>query len=262
MLLLESAAAQNSSNSTTSDTSDNTHAHTDHASLVSLIDSVVDSAIEGFSTSLVTFGISSTNKAVSLFGDKSHPGLIHLIGKELFEKLQKNKTKLIVATNSSNSNNTESNFFGLSSDFTSSFDTTTNTTTTTTSSNGFPPYLSNTYITASFVEIYNETVRDIFAPNPLKPCKIREDPTIGPYVDELTQITVSDITSLDTLVALGQKSRAKSPFNSHLKGNNTTHPLSSGIFTLSLRRVSMTPGDIDSAEEIVTKMIFSDLAGR
>ena len=61
----------------------------------------------------------------------------------------------------------------------------------------------------SFMEIYNEQVRDLLTVNPKKrkELKVREHKVLGPYVEGLTKLAVADYASIETLMHEGNKSR-------------------------------------------------------
>ena len=66
---------------------------------------------------------------------------------------------------------------------------------------------TETTIEASYAEIYNERVRDLLVPTG-RPLRVREHPTKGACVPELTVVSVRGRTDLAELLAVGSRARA------------------------------------------------------
>lgn len=60
-------------------------------------------------------------------------------------------------------------------------------------------------VRVSYFEVYNEHVRDLLAPRKEPPnnLKIRESPTEGPYVKDLTETTVKSLVEVLNLMKMG-----------------------------------------------------------
>lgn len=62
-------------------------------------------------------------------------------------------------------------------------------------------------VTVTYLEIYNEDVRDLLANDPNKKLSIRERPDVGIYVKDLMGFTVDSIESITELLNRGNKNR-------------------------------------------------------
>lgn len=62
-------------------------------------------------------------------------------------------------------------------------------------------------VTASFLEIYNERVYDLLSPTPDNPCRIREHPTDGAYVENLTRRSITQYDDVESILSEGQRKR-------------------------------------------------------
>ena len=62
-------------------------------------------------------------------------------------------------------------------------------------------------VRASFLEIYNEEIRDMLGKDTGKKLDLREDKNKGVYVAELSMITVKSVSEISGLMELGNKAR-------------------------------------------------------
>jgi kinesin family protein 3/17 len=62
-------------------------------------------------------------------------------------------------------------------------------------------------VTVTYLEIYNEEVRDLLSTDPNKKLAIRERPDVGVYVKDLMGFTVDSIESITELLNRGNKNR-------------------------------------------------------
>lgn len=60
-------------------------------------------------------------------------------------------------------------------------------------------------VEVSYIEIYNEKVRDLLNPGNKGNLKVREHPTIGPYVEDLSRLVVNSFEDIDHLMNEGNK---------------------------------------------------------
>lgn len=58
----------------------------------------------------------------------------------------------------------------------------------------------------SYLELYNEEVRDLLSKDPLKKLDIRERADIGVYVKDLSSFVVKNADEMDKLMSVGNRS--------------------------------------------------------
>lgn len=87
----------------------------------------------------------------------------------------------------------------------------------------------------SYLEIYNEKVRDLLAAagNSTASLRVREHPRQGPYVSDLSHHLVTSYERVAQLMEKGNKARCTASTNM-----NDTSSRSHAIFTLKFRQVS------------------------
>ena len=112
----------------------------------------------------------------------------------------------------------------------------------------------------SYLEIYNEEIRDLLADKKLKPgeeperLELHENPEQGVYVKDLTMVTVDSVASIDRVMMAGNKLRTT---GSTLM--NETSSRSHSIFTIVIEMSSLRE---DGKEHIIRgKLNQVDLAG-
>ena len=100
----------------------------------------------------------------------------------------------------------------------------------------------NFTVRVSYFEVYNEHVRDLLAPrrDPPNYLKVRESPTDGPYVKDLTEVTVRGISEVLRWMKLGDSSRTVASTKM-----NDTSSRSHAVFTLVLKQIEH---DMDTDE--------------
>jgi kinesin family protein 1 len=57
----------------------------------------------------------------------------------------------------------------------------------------------------SYIEIYNEKVRDLLNPKNKGNLKVREHPSLGPYVEDLSRLVVNSFADIEHLMDEGNK---------------------------------------------------------
>jgi Kinesin motor domain len=112
-------------------------------------------------------------------------------------------------------------------------------------------------VDCSFVEIYNERVRDLLVPARLAPpggLRVREDPVRGPYVEGLTVRPVPDFAAFRAVLEEGSRERTVAT-----TACNATSSRAHTIVQLTVTRSSPGPGG--EIRERVSKIDLVDLAG-
>lgn len=110
-------------------------------------------------------------------------------------------------------------------------------------------------VEVSYLEIYNERVRDLLNPSTKGNLKVREHPSTGPYVEDLAKLVVSSFNEIEHLMDEGNKARTVAATNM-----NETSSRSHAVFTLTLTQKRL---DVETnlAMEKVAKISLVDLAG-
>ncbi|KIM45780.1 hypothetical protein M413DRAFT_440818 [Hebeloma cylindrosporum] len=113
----------------------------------------------------------------------------------------------------------------------------------------------NFTVEVSYIEIYNEKVRDLLNPKNTGNLRVREHPSLGPYVEDLSKLVVGSYEDMMTLMDEGNKARTVAATNM-----NETSSRSHAVFTLLLtmkRRDESTNLDTEK----VSRISLVDLAG-
>ncbi|KAJ7990850.1 hypothetical protein DPEC_G00291190 [Dallia pectoralis] len=124
-----------------------------------------------------------------------------------------------------------------------------------TSDDSFPERHNSSRVEISFLEIYNERVRDLLHGGERKktPLRVREHPDKGPYVQDLTQHVVSDYKQAVKLLEEGVANRITAATHVH-DASSRSH----AIFTIQYTQAIL---ENDLPSEIVSKINLVDLAG-
>ncbi|CAG7848173.1 Kinesin-like protein unc-104 AltName: Full=Protein immaculate connections; Short=DUnc104 [Serendipita indica DSM 11827] len=110
-------------------------------------------------------------------------------------------------------------------------------------------------VEVSYIEIYNEKVRDLLNPKNTGNLKVREHPSLGPYVEDLSKLLVGTYDEMITLMDEGNKARTVAATNM-----NETSSRSHSVFTLLLTMKRHDEGtNLDT--EKVSRINLIDLAG-
>lgn len=110
-------------------------------------------------------------------------------------------------------------------------------------------------VEVSYLEIYNERVRDLLNPATKGNLKVREHPSTGPYVEDLAKLAVSSFQEIEHLMDEGNKARTVAATNM-----NETSSRSHAVFTLMLTQKKQDP-DTKMTMEKAAKISLVDLAG-
>lgn len=110
-------------------------------------------------------------------------------------------------------------------------------------------------VEVSYLEIYNERVRDLLNPATKGNLKVREHPSTGPYVEDLAKLVVSSFQEIQHLMDEGNKARTVAATSM-----NETSSRSHAVFTLT---VTQKRHDVETGmdTEKVAKISLVDLAG-
>ncbi len=110
-------------------------------------------------------------------------------------------------------------------------------------------------VEVSYLEIYNERVRDLLNPSNKGNLRVREHPSTGPYVEDLAKLVVQSFPEIEHLMDEGNKARTVAATNM-----NETSSRSHAVFTLTLtqKRHDVTTS---MSGERVAKISLVDLAG-
>ncbi|KAG6002075.1 hypothetical protein E4U21_003477 [Claviceps maximensis] len=114
-------------------------------------------------------------------------------------------------------------------------------------------------VRVSYFEVYNEHVRDLLVPvaanAPPNYLKIRESPTEGPYVKDLTEVPVRNIDEILRWMKNGDQSRTTATTKM-----NDTSSRSHAVFTIMLKQIHHDM-DTDETTERSSRIRLVDLAG-
>lgn len=110
-------------------------------------------------------------------------------------------------------------------------------------------------VEVSYLEIYNERVRDLLNPSTKGNLKVREHPSTGPYVEDLAKLVVGSFEEIENLMDEGNKARTVAATNM-----NQTSSRSHAVFTLMLTQKKIDE-QTKMAMEKVAKISLVDLAG-
>src|SRR2546423_6716443 len=110
-------------------------------------------------------------------------------------------------------------------------------------------------VEVSYLEIYNERVRDLLNPTTKGNLKVREHPSTGPYVEDLAKLVVGSFKEIENLMDEGNKARTVAATNM-----NETSSRSHAVFTLTL---TQKRHDVETSMDTgkVAKISLVDLAG-
>ncbi|BAE60207.1 unnamed protein product [Aspergillus oryzae RIB40] len=110
-------------------------------------------------------------------------------------------------------------------------------------------------VEVSYLEIYNERVRDLLNPSNKGNLKVREHPSTGPYVEDLAKLAVRSFEEIENLMDEGNKARTVAATNM-----NETSSRSHAVFTLTLTQ-KRHDAETSMDTEKVSRISLVDLAG-
>ncbi|KAI9928165.1 hypothetical protein ASPWEDRAFT_50572 [Aspergillus wentii DTO 134E9] len=112
-------------------------------------------------------------------------------------------------------------------------------------------------VRVSYFEVYNEHVRDLLVPrvDPPNYLRIRESPSEGPYVKDLTEVTARNFAELMNFMRKGDVSRTVASTKM-----NDTSSRSHAVFTITLKQIHHDLST-DETTERTARIRLVDLAG-
>ncbi|XP_056261304.1 kinesin-like protein KIF13B isoform X1 [Seriola aureovittata] len=112
-------------------------------------------------------------------------------------------------------------------------------------------------VEVSYMEIYNEKVRDLLDPKgrSRQALRVREHKVLGPYVDGLSRLAVASYKDIESLMSEGNKSRTVAATNMNEESSR-----SHAVFNIILTHTLMDLQSGTSGEK-VSKLSLVDLAG-
>ncbi|KAI7799898.1 kinesin-like protein KIF13B [Triplophysa rosa] len=111
-------------------------------------------------------------------------------------------------------------------------------------------------VEVSFMEIYNEKVRDLLDPKGSRHAlRVREHNVLGPYVDGLSRLAVTSFKDIESLMSEGNKSRTVAATNMN-EESSRSHAVFNIVLTHTLRDLKT-----GTSGEKVSKLSLVDLAG-
>lgn len=100
-------------------------------------------------------------------------------------------------------------------------------------------------VEVSYIEIYNEKVKDLLNPSNKANLKVREHPVLGPYVQDLSRLAVSSFKDIDQLMDEGNKARTVAATQM-----NATSSRSHAVFTIFVTQRIQDPTTKQTAEKV------------
>ncbi|OAA60439.1 kinesin family protein [Niveomyces insectorum RCEF 264] len=183
----------------------------------SLGEEFLDHNFEGYHTCIFAYGQTGSGKSYTMMGTPAQPGLIPRTCEDLFQR---------IAAAQEESPNIAYN------------------------------------VRVSYFEVYNEHVRDLLVPPGAVPphqppyyLKIRESPTEGPYVKDLTDVPVRSLDEILRYMQMGDRSRTTASTKM-----NDTSSRSHAVFTILLRQIHHDAAT-DETTERSSRIRLVDLAG-
>jgi len=175
----------------------------------------LDHNFEGYHTCIFAYGQTGSGKSYTMMGTPTQPGLIPRTCEDLFQRIESSVS----------------------------------------------PHISYT-VRVSYFEVYNEHVRDLLSPsrpptgdNRQYYLKIRESPTEGPYIKDLTDLPVKNYNELLRYMRLGDNNRTTASTKM-----NDTSSRSHAVFTIMLKQIHHDLST-DSTTERLARIRLVDLAG-
>ncbi|KAH8308936.1 hypothetical protein KR059_003481 [Drosophila kikkawai] len=187
-------------------------------------------SFDGYNVCIFAYGQTGAGKSYTMMGrqEEQQEGIIPMICKDLFGRIQETETDELK--------------YSVSHSYNSLI--------------RLKPNSCYIYqVEVSYMEIYCERVRDLLNPKNKGNLRVREHPLLGPYVEDLSKLAVTDYQDIHDLIDEGNKARTVAATNM-----NETSSRSHAVFTIFFtqrRHDTMT----DLTTEKVSKISLVDLAG-
>eukprot|EP01038_Epipyxis_sp_PR26KG_P015951 gene15951-21644_t len=178
---------------------------------------IVNQAMEGFNGTIFAYGQTGSGKTFSMMGTEDNKGIIPQLNDNLWNKIAS-------VLNIGNQPK------GCTTKF---------------------------MVTVSFLEVYNEEIKDLLNPSDKK-LTIHENPQKGIYVQDLCELIVRDSNDVMKLISQGNTVRRVASTNM-----NDQSSRSHSVFTIRIEQKNTTelPGGLTREQTIRAKVNLVDLAG-
>ena len=192
-------------------------------------DPVVTQALDGFNCTVFAYGQTGSGKSYSMMGYGEDHGIIPKLNDDLWSRVGTLKNKRERESLKHEDGSAEAKALGKQ-DF---------------------------LVTVSFLEIYNEELKDLLNPSS-KQLKIRESKDKGIYVEDLCEVVVKDAPGVLELISQGNAVRRVAATKM-----NDTSSRSHSVFTIKIeqRTVSELEGGVTKTQMVKAKLNLVDLAG-
>lgn len=114
-------------------------------------------------------------------------------------------------------------------------------------------------VVVSYLEIYNENIRDLLNNDTQNNLKLKENPTEGVFVESLSRHPVHNVTECEQLLLYGTKNR-KTGVTLMNSGSSRSH----SIFIINVEQISKSPNEHGETDDCMIrkgKLNLVDLAG-
>ena len=112
----------------------------------------------------------------------------------------------------------------------------------------------------SHLEIYNENVRDLLALPNSPYLKVREHPTKGIFVSNLTIVKVNSFEDIMSLISIGDKNRTIATTNANLHSSRS-HAIVTLTVCQRVREAPMNGLPTSALKQVISRVHLVDLAG-
>ncbi|CAD7923220.1 unnamed protein product [Amoebophrya sp. A25] len=211
---------------------------------------LITSILKGYNGTVFAYGATGAGKTFTMIGTKEEPGIMFLILRDLFHLRASSTTSNSTAANASATANNNTTTTSISS--TSS--TTTGSGTNSAASAGGAAQNSaspsRVAVKCSFIEVYNENIRDLLIPSSSEQLELREDPVRGCHIAGVHEFPAQSVEEIMHLLHLGNRNRTTEG-----TAVNETSSRSHAVLQLTCEE------DLGSGETAIGKLSLIDLAG-